>query len=169
MIDRDYTTSDSVPATTPGLQEIVRSRYPKMQIFHQLEDREIEQLLPCFELNHYPAQTPVFREGDNGDYIGFVLTGRLKVIKATPFPDHHVVLATVGQNSFVGEFSMLDGERRTATVITLEPSELLLLHRPPLERLFSDHPRTGVKILKGINRIVQLRLQKLSERLVAMY
>ena len=163
----DGSNEQSVPDVS--LRNEIFNGYSKMHIFRLLETDEVEHLVPCFGMDYYPAGTQVFKEGEQGDFIGFVLSGRLKVTKATNFPDHHVVLATVGANSFVGEFSMLEGQQRTATVVALEPVKLLLLHRGPLEKLFDVHPQTGVKILKGINSIVQLRLQKLSERLVAMY
>ncbi len=141
----------------------------KLKIFGLLEDDEFERLIPYFEKVSLPAGTVFFNEGDPADSVGFVISGSFEVRKETEFKGKQIVLAVVTRGSIVGEFSFLDRQPRTATVVAREDSELLVLERDALEGFFSRYPETGVKLLKGIIRIMSLRYNKTVERLAVIF
>lgn len=48
-------------------------------IFSQLDDEDINKISSFFELATYPAHTVIFKEDEPGDFMGFVVSGRLEV------------------------------------------------------------------------------------------
>ena len=141
----------------------------ELRIFHLLNEEEMERLIPYFEKVTCPANSILFNEGDIGDYIAFVISGRLEVKKETEFKGKQIVLALLEKGSFVGELSMMDGHPRSATAVALEDSELLILSRKSLDAFIQEYPNAGIKILKGIIRILSLRLRKAVDRLAVIF
>jgi NTE family protein/lysophospholipid hydrolase len=68
----------------------------------------------------------LIHQGDPGDSMYIVQHGRLEVI-ARDSAGQETVLNTLEPGRTVGEISLLTGERRTATVVAVEPSQLLRL------------------------------------------
>jgi len=151
------------------LKKIIFELKDEVKIFHLLNDEELEQILHYFEMVNYPAGTTVFSEGDPGDFIGFIVSGRLEVKKQTEFKGRQIVLALLSKGSFVGELSLVDEHPRSATVIAPEDSELIILRREALDSLLQSHPYTGIKILKGLNKILAIRLRKAVDRLSVIF
>lgn len=138
-------------------------------IFSLLDDEDIEKITPFFQLVECPAKTVVFREADPGDFIGFVISGKVEVKKQTEFKGNQLIIALLTKGAMVGELSMFDKRKRSATVEAVEDTTLLMLRNEALEALIQQHPFTGVKILKGLIRILSLRLRKATERLTTIF
>lgn len=138
-------------------------------IFSLLEDEDIENIIPFFQLLEYPEKTVVFREGDPGDFIGFILSGKVEVKKQTEFKGNQLIIALLSKGAMVGELSMFDKRKRSATVEAVENTTLLLLTNEAFDALIQKYPFTGVKILKGLIRILSLRLRKATERLTTIF
>ncbi len=152
-----------------NLKEIIFGLRDELKIFYLLTDEELEKVVPYMELLHCSSGTILFKEGDPGDFIGFVISGRLEVKKQTEFKGKQIVLALLSKGSFVGELSIMDDQPRSAMVQAFEDSELFMLRRESLDSLVHDHPFIGVKVLKGIGRIISIRLRKAVERLTVIF
>lgn len=138
-------------------------------IFYFLNDEEVERILPYFEIKEYPSNTVIFKEGEPGDYIGFVITGKLEVKKQTEFKGNQIILAILSKGAIVGELSIFDKHARSATVETIEPTKLLILKQDDIEDIIKNYPTIGVKLLKALVKILSIRLRKLSERLTTIF
>jgi len=138
-------------------------------IFSFIEDDDAEKLIPFFDLGDYPARSVVFKEGDPGDFISFVVSGKLEVKKQTEFKGNQLIIALLSSGALVGELSIFDQHKRSATVEAVEDTTMLILRNTSLEALLQQHPYTGTKLLKGLIRILALRLRKATERLTTIF
>jgi len=138
-------------------------------IFSLLDDEDVEKIIPFFQLIECPVKTVVFREGDPGDFIGFVLSGKVEVKKQTEFKGNQLIIALLSKGAMVGELSMFDKRKRSATVEAVEDTTILLLRNESFDALVQQYPYVGVKILKGLIRILSLRLRKTTERLTTIF
>ncbi len=152
-----------------NLKEIFYELKDKILIFQSLNDEELKRLVPYFEIANYPSATTIFNEGEEGDFIGFVISGKLEVKKQTGFKGKQVVLAILSKGSFAGELSMLNKQLRTASIVAREDSKLLIMKREALESFIQKYPDSGIKILKGIIRTMAIRQNKTSERLLTFF
>lgn len=139
------------------------------KIFSLIDDDESEKIAPFFELTAYPAKTTVFKEGEPGDFIGIVLSGKLAVKKKTEFKGNQVIIALLGRGALLGELSIFDKHERSATVETVDNTTILILRNDSLGALIQQYPYTGIKILKSFIRILSLRLREVTERLTAIF
>lgn len=133
-------------------------------IFDSLKSDELRLVTRYMNLLDVAEGDVVFKEGDPGSYVCFVVDGTLEVIKGAG-TGHQIVIATLGRNRSIGEMAVIDDFPRSATVRARNPGTLLILTREGFESILDDHPRTGVKILKGLARLLSQNLRKTSSRL----
>lgn len=81
----------------------------------------------------------LFRQGDRGDSLFFVLSGRLRVERA--HQSGVVAIAEVVAGESVGEMAALTGDARSATVTAIRNCRLACLKREVLERILIAHPQ----------------------------
>ena len=138
-------------------------------IFSQLDDEDINKISSFFELATYPAHRVIFREGEPGDFVGFVVSGKLEVKKQTEFKGNQLIIAILGSGALVGELSIFENHNRSATVEAVDNTTMLILRNETLDNFIHQHPVTGIKILKNLIRILSLRLRKATERLTNIF
>jgi CRP/FNR family transcriptional regulator len=104
----------------------------------------------------------VFREGDESDTCYIVRTGRARAIREHS-DGRSITLAQFGPGDIFGELAMFDDERRSATIETLEATEVIAILGGDMRRLLREHPDIAVKLLGSLGR----RLRETNERLAA--
>ncbi len=134
-------------------------------IFEFLTPEEREEIFDYIELKKWVAEQIVMREGEPGDFMGFVVDGKLAVKKETSSPGQYIHVAVLDKGAMVGEASAFDTGKRTATVETMEDSTLLIITRQKLDLLFKNNKELGVKIMKRILHVLSMRLQDADDHL----
>ena len=71
-------------------------------------------------------------------------------------------MATAGPGKTLGEMSLIDGEPRFASCVTLESTLFAVLDREGLIRVVSEEPKIGVKILMELLMLLNQRLRSVS-------
>ena len=105
----------------------------------------------------------VFREGDEGDCVYFVIEGELEVIKESAVEGREgVVISTLSKGRSIGEMSVIDKTPRSATVRARSATTVLTLSADGFDFILEKHPKVGIKILKGISRLLSANLRKTS-------
>ena len=145
-------------------QAIIEFLILNIPILGTLKDKElmvIEKYLNFIELT--PGEI-VFEEGDRGDYVCFVVEGSLDVLKKSETGDE-ILISTLSKGRSIGEMSVIDDLPRSATIKAQTKSTLLTLSRENFDYILAEHSTIGVKIIKGIARLLCLNLRKTSSRL----
>jgi CRP/FNR family transcriptional regulator, cyclic AMP receptor protein len=87
-------------------------------------------------------------EGDQNDTTYLVLEGRVRVFTGTP-EGNEVTLCVRGPGDLIGEMGALDpGERRSASVIALEPVRCRVIAARELQAFLEAHPRSTLALLR---------------------
>lgn len=97
----------------------------------------------------------LFRQGDVGDALYVVVSGRLNVAVEREIGEF--VVAELGQGEIVGEMALLGGDARSATVYAIRDTHLARLSRSGFERLIVQHP---LETLPLFTRSVLARLRQ---------
>jgi len=133
-------------------------------IFDRLNAKEfkiIEKYMDRIDVN--PGKI-VFKQGDRGNYVCFLADGTLDVVKESE-TGKSIVISTLSKGRSIGEMAVIDDLPRSATVKARTKSTLLTLSRDNFNYILAGHPSIGVKILKGIARLLSMNLRKTSSRL----
>lgn len=133
-------------------------------IFSTLQPEELRILEQHVHLRELKSGEFVFREGERGEYLCFVATGTLDVIKFNQ-EAQPVIISRLTKGSSIGEMALLDRLTRSASVRASTPASLMVLTRESFDHLLSEHPAIGIKIMKGIALLLSFNLRKTSDRL----
>ncbi len=87
----------------------------------------------------YPAGDYLFREGDPGNAIYIIESGRVAIIKGTE-DGNPLVLSYEGAGAVIGEISLLSQTPRSASVMAVEETSALVLHEREFWALFDETP-----------------------------
>jgi CRP/FNR family cyclic AMP-dependent transcriptional regulator len=105
----------------------------------------------------------VVQEGDEGNTLYVVQNGCLKVFLMDE-QGREVTLSLMGPGDFFGELALLDDEPRSASVMTIERSEVLLVPRAVFSALWESDP----DFRRGVARNLARQVRLLSENVRAM-
>lgn len=114
---------------------------------------EREALRRIGTLNHHPAGITVLREGDPAGSVLILLAGRVKVVATTP-RGNPALLAIRGPGDILGELSAVVGKRRLASVVTVDPVDVLRLPGERFDRVMAQNPT----IVQAVLRVMSHRL-----------
>jgi len=153
---------------TLGGDQLCRLRQ-EIDLFQFLTDDCARTIASYFSLLHVGAGEVLWREGDSCDYVGFIISGRLEVSKETEFPGRQVIIGVYSKGTVVGELCILDLKPRSVTVVALEDSVIGVLPHERFAALLDDHPKIGVRLLKGMLLRVSIRLRKSFDRLADVF
>jgi CRP-like cAMP-binding protein len=106
--------------------------------FTQVAPEQRGELLGRFRPRVMGPGEPVMREGQPGEGLYVVASGRLRVDKIDA--DEPVRVATLGPGDFFGEISLLRGGGATATVTAIGQAVVLFLPRADFEQVAPDQP-----------------------------
>ena len=96
------------------------------------------------ETRRYRKGTLLIQEGDHGDTLFIILSGRLRAFSAGD-NDREITYGVYGPGEYIGEIS-LDGGPRSASVITLETTQCSVVSRRTLERFISERPEFAFEL-----------------------
>ena len=84
-----------------------------------LQNATLRAIAASGVVRSFPRNTILMNEGEQGDNLHIIISGRVKVF-ASNATGKEVVIAIHGPGEYVGEMA-LDGNPRSASVITSEP------------------------------------------------
>jgi signal-transduction protein with cAMP-binding, CBS, and nucleotidyltransferase domain len=120
----------------------------KITLFKGLPAAELRALAERTTARTLPADSVVFREGDPGDSLYLILSGKVKILLHDANGKEFVVdVRNAGQ--YLGEM-MLDGSPRSATVTTVEACEFGVLSRDDFKDVLAEHPEVAMHLIRNL-------------------
>ena len=109
----------------------------------------------------YRKGSTLISEGERGDTIYIILSGRLRAYSTNLQQDREITYGTYGVGEYMGELG-LDGGLRTASVEALEASVCAVVTRTTLQAHLAEHPEFGLELLAKV--IARARAATLTAR-----
>jgi CRP-like cAMP-binding protein len=131
--------------------------------FDQLPQHAHDAIVDAGQLRHYARGDVVFHQGDLGDVLHLVRSGRAAARVTTPDGDM-VTLRVMGAGQVFGELALFsDKHERTASIVALEPVETLALRRSAVAELRQSHREFDDALLEMLARRVDHLSQLVAE------
>ena len=119
-------------------------------IFEHLELAALDRLGACLKVVTFTKDALIVSQSDPGDSMFIIDQGRVKVVLYGD-SGREVILSIFRSGEFFGEMSLLDGQPRSANVIALEDSRLLVLSRGDFVKHLNESPSTALNILSEMS------------------
>ena len=122
-------------------------------LFQGVSDADLSALADRTAVRSYPKQAIIVNEGDESDSLYLIVSGRVKIYLA----DEHgkeLILAIKGPGQYFGEM-VLDGDARSASVMTLEPSQFAILSRGDFRTFLVGHAEVALQLIQNLIRVAR--------------
>ena len=116
--------------------------------FAPLEDQTLRRIAETGVVRAFPRNTVLINEGDVGDSLFVLLSGRVKVYSSNE-AGREFVIDFHGPGEYVGEMS-LDGAPRSASVITVEPTTCAVVNRAQFRDFVLEHPDFAMHLIERL-------------------
>jgi CRP/FNR family transcriptional regulator, cyclic AMP receptor protein len=134
----------SEPVEFPTSQ--LAKRLKKVTILGALSDNQLTTLAGWARVLAFEAGETVVKRGDKGDGLYLILEGAAEVRHGAR------VLARLGGGQFFGEMSLFDNQPRSADVVALRPSKLVVLSKWEFWGFAASEPEVVLRILEEMSR-----------------
>src|SRR5882672_4827447 len=133
-----------------------------------LGDTELKAVSGRAVTRTFPKNTVVVSEGDETDSLYIIVSGRVKIYVSDE-KGKEIVLNEAGPGEFFGEM-VLDEGPRSASVMTLEPTQFLVVPKDDFRGFVTNSPEFALHlILKLIRRVRALTNDVKSLALMDVY
>lgn len=126
-----------------------------LPIFETLDDECLKPLMRVAMLRAIPRHTVVLNAGDSTDNIYFVLSGSLKV-QVSDEDGREVILSKLGPGELFGEMGVLDENPRSATVLAVEPSQVVVMGKADFKQCLADNPDVSLFIMRNLTKRLRM-------------
>jgi CRP-like cAMP-binding protein len=139
------------------------SSNPRLQLlknvvlFKDLSRRELMMVDGLMHEREYLADEVIFDEGEEGQGLFLVLSGRVKITLPSTVD---TVLIELGPGAFFGEVALLDQSIRTAQARALEDTQIVALFRTEFFSLLETHSRIASRISFQLAKVLAARLRQ---------
>ena len=141
----------------------------EFRFFNSLSDEDLQSFLSFCENRQIDAGENLWTEGDEDNFAAFIISGKLGIKKRTEFEGKYMIVGTFAKGTVLGELCLLTKQTRSVTAIVLEPSDLIRLSNEDFEKLMTEHPMLGLKLLRHIFLVISKRLSRSTERMAAIF
>jgi len=120
-------------------------------LFSGLQRDEIQRFADLTRERAYPKGSVILFQDDPGDSLFVLRAGRVKVVLIGE-DGREVILGVLEPGAHFGELALIDDQPRSAHVIAMDDSQLLILRREDFRRRVEANPTVAWALLTELSR-----------------
>jgi CRP-like cAMP-binding protein len=120
-------------------------------LFSGLQRDEIQRFAELTRERSYPKGSVILFQDDPGDSLFVLRAGRVKVVLIGE-DGREVILGVLEPGAHFGELALIDDQPRSAHVIAMDDSQLLILRREDFRRRVEANPTVAWALLTELSR-----------------
>lgn len=140
-----------------------RAHLKRVHLFADFEDAELDEVLSVMKEKRFLRDATILIQRDPGESCFLIVSGEVKV-SLFGEDGKEIILAKLGEGEVFGEMALLSGAPRSATVIAVQDTTLLVLEREEFTRLVMRQPKLALKMLS----VLADRLRKADEKIASI-
>jgi len=137
-----------MPAMATTVSTTVLKSVP---LFASFADEQLRALVSVVTRRSAPRGSVIMAAGDPIDSLYIVISGRLKVMMGDA-EGKEVILSLIGPGEFFGEMGLIDEGPRSASVVTIEPCELLCVTKRDFKKCLAESTEMAASVMRGLVR-----------------
>ena len=118
-----------------------------MPMFATFSQEQLQALMAMISRRSAPRGAAIMHEGDPTDSLYIVISGRLKVMMGEA-DGKETILSIIGPGEFFGEMGLIDDNPRSASVIAIEPAELLALTKRAFRKCLVENSDLAMAVMR---------------------
>ncbi len=130
-----------------------------VEIFSGLSDAELAALEESSIRRSYPKNTVIINENDVADSLYVIESGKVKVY-CSDKNGKEFIMNTLAGGDYFGELALLDDDRRSASVRTMEKADFCIIYKQDFNQVLDQHPNIAKTLIRNITRRVRALTEK---------
>lgn len=130
----------------------------EIAVFQMLGPDATAELSPVVQRRSLAAGEVVFKQGEQGDELFFVRSGRIHIDMPLGADKHHH-LASISRGDYFGEIAFLDREARSANAHAHTAAELFVLKRADFDAVVEKRGKIGSQLFEHLAKTIAQRLR----------
>ncbi len=118
-------------------------------LFSKLSADELAVIAGRLKRQSFPRGEVIFKQGEQGDSMFIIRSGRVRIYSQDE-GGQELTLNVYEGGDFFGEFSIIDGEPRSASAEAVEATEAMVLRSQDLISILGDHPDIAISLMRGL-------------------
>ncbi|MBC3806255.1 Crp/Fnr family transcriptional regulator [Undibacterium seohonense] len=129
----------------------IAANIPLFKDFDEPSLKKVANLMSC---KSFQSHDIVMRKGDTADSLAFLISGKLQVVDLSE-EGREIGIHFIQPGAYFGELSVIDGQPRSASVISVKLSEVAFLPSGQARELIFHHPLIAKRLLTHFAQIVR--------------
>ena len=121
------------------------------QLFSTFPIEALNEWAAQAKIRHFHEKNVIFEKGEPGSEMFAILQGRVKISSFSE-DGKEVIFAILESGDFFGETSLLDGLLRSASCVTLEDSQMIIIERQSFTRFLEKNPPLAIHLLSLLSQ-----------------
>jgi CRP/FNR family cyclic AMP-dependent transcriptional regulator len=138
------------------------------QLFQTLSTAQLTEVAAIASPRELAAGAAVFKEGDAGDEMYVVMSGRIRISKMVTGVGEEA-LSILDAGSYFGEMAMIDDAPRSADALVHTPCKLAVIRRNELEQLMFIDKELAYNLLWTFVRTLSARLRETNDKIQGFF
>ena len=130
-----------------GVQDILS----RAGIFQGVDPVAVQNLIEQMETVRFPRGTTIFDEGEPGDRLYIITSGKIKLARHAP-DGRENLLTVMGPSDMFGELSIFDPAPRTSSAVCVTEVTAATMNSEMLKQWVADHPSIAQQLLRVLAR-----------------
>ena len=130
-----------------GVQDILS----RAGIFQGVDTVAVQNLIEQMETVRFPRGTTIFEEGEPGDRLYIITSGKIKLARHAP-DGRENLLTVMGPSDMFGELSIFDPGPRTSSAVCVTEVTAATMNSEMLKQWVADHPAIAQQLLRVLAR-----------------
>ncbi len=131
-----------------------------ISLFQGVTDEDLLRLVPYCRPRRYEKGKELFQEGDPGDQMFLILSGRV-VIQRVNEQGQTMFIAEREAGDYIGELALIDGQPRSADAVASENADFLRLERSAFLEWVHAHPKAMWSLVQTVTARLRETLEAL--------
>lgn len=131
----------------------------QIEIFSGLSDQELDALAGVCVTRSYAKNTIIINENDFADSLYIIDSGKVKVY-CSDKSGKEFIMNTMEAGEYFGELALLDDDKRSASVRTMDKSNFSIIYKEDFNRLMDEHPNIARTLIRNLTKRVRILTEK---------
>lgn len=128
--------------------------FHKVSLFEGLSEDELGKLAQHSITRSYPKNAILINEGDRSDSLYVIEQGKVKVFVSDE-EGREMILNILSPGDYFGELALIDDAPRSASVMTLQPTKLVMISRTDFQLCLRDSPEMAYNLIRNMAKRIR--------------
>lgn len=141
---------------------VTQNSLDSLAFFASLDHRTREAVGQQCRWRRFAPHEQIIDRQDEGRDVYFLVEGRVRVVNYS-LSGREISFDDLDPGSYFGELSAIDGLPRSANVIALTDSLVLIMPQGVFERTVTEHPALALSVMKNLAQVVRRATERIMD------